>query len=128
MSAETPGQVWCLDFCFDACLNGTKLKVLAIVDEFTRECLAHSDPHQLQIPACAAGPLPAVRRARRSDVPALRQRQRVHLQKPCGVPLFQRGWKPLHQTRLTLAERLCPELQFHTSKMTGPRFLSHSEC
>ena len=40
VSAERPGEVWCLDFCFDACLNGSRLKVLAIVDEFTRECLA----------------------------------------------------------------------------------------
>jgi transposase InsO family protein len=38
--AEGPNHVWCLDFCHDSCLNGTKLKVLAIVDEFTRECLA----------------------------------------------------------------------------------------
>jgi putative transposase len=29
-----------LDFCHDACLNGTGLKVLAIKDEYTRECLA----------------------------------------------------------------------------------------
>ncbi|MFY9235232.1 MAG: IS3 family transposase, partial [Fimbriimonadaceae bacterium] len=40
LAAEGRDQVWCLDFCFDSCLNGTKLKVLAIVDEFTRECLA----------------------------------------------------------------------------------------
>lgn len=40
VSAQAPGHVWCLDFCFDACLSGTKLKVLGIVDEFTRECLA----------------------------------------------------------------------------------------
>ncbi len=40
LKAEERNHVWCLDFCFDACLNGTKLKVLAIVDEFTRECLA----------------------------------------------------------------------------------------
>ena len=35
-----PNQLWSLDFVHDACLNGTKLKVLAVVDEFTRECLA----------------------------------------------------------------------------------------
>lgn len=29
-----------LDFVHDACLNGTRLKILAVVDEFTRECLA----------------------------------------------------------------------------------------
>lgn len=40
LSAQAPNQVWCLDFCFDACLNGTKLKVLAIKDEYTKECLA----------------------------------------------------------------------------------------
>src|SRR5438270_127856 len=40
LSAEAANQVWCVDFCYDFCLNGTKLKVLAIIDEFTRECLA----------------------------------------------------------------------------------------
>lgn len=40
LGATSPNSVWCLDFCHDACLNGTKLKVLAIVDEFTRELLA----------------------------------------------------------------------------------------
>lgn len=40
VAADAPNQVWSLDFVHDACLNGTKLKVLAIVDEFTRECLA----------------------------------------------------------------------------------------
>jgi putative transposase len=39
-SPTRPNELWCLDFCWDACLNGTKLKVLAIVDEYTRECLA----------------------------------------------------------------------------------------
>lgn len=34
------GALWCLDFCHDACLNGSKLKVLAVKDEYTRECLA----------------------------------------------------------------------------------------
>lgn len=40
LCATAPNEVWCLDFCHDACLNGTKLKVLAIIDEVTRECLA----------------------------------------------------------------------------------------
>ena len=38
--ATYPGQVWTYDFVHDACWNGTKLKVLPVVDEFTRECLA----------------------------------------------------------------------------------------
>lgn len=40
LAAAAPNEVWCLDFCHDSCLNGTKLKVLAVIDEFSRECLA----------------------------------------------------------------------------------------
>ena len=35
-----PGQVWSVDFIFDALLDGTKLKILTIGDDFTQECLA----------------------------------------------------------------------------------------
>ena len=38
--ATYPGHVWTYDFVHDACWNGAKLKVLPVVDEFTRECLA----------------------------------------------------------------------------------------
>jgi len=40
LAATHPNHVWALDFVFDACLNGTKLKILAVKDEFTKECLA----------------------------------------------------------------------------------------
>jgi transposase InsO family protein len=40
LAATRSNHVWCLDFVFDSCLNGTKLKVLAVKDEFTKECLA----------------------------------------------------------------------------------------
>jgi putative transposase len=33
-------QVWAYDFVHDACANGQTLKCLAVVDEWTRECLA----------------------------------------------------------------------------------------
>ena len=39
-SPTVPNEVWSLDFVHDSCLNGTKLKILAVIDEFTRECLA----------------------------------------------------------------------------------------
>jgi len=38
--ATGPNHVWCVDFCFDSCMNGTRLKILSVKDEFTRECLA----------------------------------------------------------------------------------------
>lgn len=37
---QRPGEVWSLDFVFDALQNGTKLKILTVGDDFTRECLA----------------------------------------------------------------------------------------
>ena len=35
-----PNDVWTMDIIHDSCMNGTKLRILSIVDEFTRECLA----------------------------------------------------------------------------------------
>jgi len=36
VTATHAGHVWCVDFCHDACLNGTKLKMLAVKDEHTQ--------------------------------------------------------------------------------------------
>ena len=38
--AEKPNQVWTYDFVFDQSLSGKSLKMLTLIDEFTRECLA----------------------------------------------------------------------------------------
>jgi putative transposase len=38
--ATYPGHVWSYDFVQDACLNGTRFRLLPVLDEFTRECLA----------------------------------------------------------------------------------------
>jgi transposase InsO family protein len=35
-----PNDVWTIDIIHDSCMNGTKLRILSVVDEFTRECLA----------------------------------------------------------------------------------------
>jgi len=40
LAAKRPNHVWCMDLVFDNCLNGTNLKILAIKDEFTKECVA----------------------------------------------------------------------------------------
>ena len=36
---EAPNQRWSLDFVSDALANGRRFRVLAVVDDFTRECL-----------------------------------------------------------------------------------------
>ena len=40
LAAERPNQVWALDFQFDETADGRILKLLHVVDEFTREALA----------------------------------------------------------------------------------------
>jgi len=38
-AAEHPDHVWCYDFIFDQTMDGRRLKMLCVVDEFTRQCL-----------------------------------------------------------------------------------------
>lgn len=38
--AERMNQVWSLDFIFERTSNGRPLKILSIIDEYTRECIA----------------------------------------------------------------------------------------
>ena len=40
LRATHPNHVWTYDFVSDSCLNGRKLRILNVVDEFTRECLS----------------------------------------------------------------------------------------
>jgi putative transposase len=39
-AATMPNDVWTMDIIHDSCMNGTKLWILSVVDEFARECLA----------------------------------------------------------------------------------------
>jgi putative transposase len=40
LAPKQAGEVWAYDFVFDTCANGQKLKMLTVVDEWTREGLA----------------------------------------------------------------------------------------
>jgi putative transposase len=43
--ASMPNEKWSMDFVHDSCVNGTKIKVLTIIDDYTRSCpglLTHS--------------------------------------------------------------------------------------
>ncbi len=40
LPACRPNHVWAYDFVHDTCANGQKLKILTVVDEWSRECLA----------------------------------------------------------------------------------------
>jgi putative transposase len=38
--ATMPNDVWTMDIIHDSCMNGARLRILSIIDAFTRECLA----------------------------------------------------------------------------------------
>jgi putative transposase len=40
MCPIAPNVIWALDFQFDQTTDGRMLKLLNVIDEFTRECLA----------------------------------------------------------------------------------------
>ncbi|RMH80603.1 MAG: IS3 family transposase, partial [Actinomyces sp.] len=47
LRAECPSHVWALDFQFDETAQRRRLKLLNVVDEFTRECLAIEVAHSI---------------------------------------------------------------------------------
>ena len=69
--AERPHHVWSYDFVFDRTADGRPLRILAIVDEYTRECLSLDVARRLRQRRCPGAVGPALRRARAADVSAV---------------------------------------------------------
>lgn len=46
--AEYPGHVWSYDFAMDQTEDGRRLKVMPVVDEYTRECLSLEGRHSIK--------------------------------------------------------------------------------
>jgi len=49
LRAEFPKHVWSYDFMEDRTHNGVKFRILKVIDEFTRECLAEEIGHQATV-------------------------------------------------------------------------------
>ena len=104
-------QRWSLDFLADALADGRRFRILAVVDDFSRECLARVVDTSLS----------GVRVARELDrIVELRGRPRM-LVSDNGTELTSnailrwqqdtRRWLALHRTGQAHAKRLCRELQ-----------------
>jgi putative transposase len=101
VQALHPGHVWTYDFLHDHCLNGTPLKVLTVMDEFTREGLAIE----------VATSLPS-----RRVLTILERLVATHSAPefirsdngPEFVALTVRGWLRQHQTRTLYIAPGCP--------------------
>jgi putative transposase len=92
VQALHPGHVWTYDFLFDHCLNGTPLKVLTVMDEFTREGLAIEVATSLSAPRVLAVLEPLVAT---HGVPQFVRSDNG----PEFIALAVRGWLAQHQTR-----------------------------
>ena len=71
--AEHRDHVWSYDFVFDRTADGRPLRLLPIVDEYTRECPLHRRRPTAQLGARARAPGRALRAARRARVHPLGQ-------------------------------------------------------
>ena len=99
--AAHPGHVWTDAFVHDACLTGAKLKLLPVVDEFTRECLAIE----------VATALPAVRGSGVLDRLFAAHGAPASLRSDTGPEFVAhaiQGWLARHQAATRSIEPGCP--------------------
>lgn len=112
VQATHPGHVWSYDFVHDACLTGTPLKVLTVMDEFTREGLAIE----------VASTMPSAKVIR-----VLAQMFRAHgapefLRSDNGpefVALAVRSWLAQHQTATLYIDPGCPWQNGYEERFNG---------
>ena len=112
---------WSLDFVADTLMSGRRFRILTLVDDFTRECLA------LVVDTSLTG-LRVVRELDRiAELTQLslhdrqRQRHRAHLKRHSGLATGARCRMALHCTGQTDAEWLRRELQRPTARRVPQR-------
>jgi putative transposase len=101
VQASHPGHVWTYDFLHDRCLNGTPLKVLTVMDEFTWEGLAIE----------AATSLPSARVLAVLERLVTRHGTPQFIRSDHGpefMALAIRGWLAQHRTRTLYIDPGCP--------------------
>ena len=101
-----PNVIWALDFQFDQTANGRNLKLLNVIDEYSRECLAIDVERAIDADGVVACLERLAARARHPGLRPLRSRTRVH--RLCRVRLVpvQRNRDNLHRSGQPMAERL----------------------
>jgi putative transposase len=105
-----PNVVWALDFAFDQTSDGRMLKLLNVIDEYSREALAIDTERSIDADAVVAC---LERLAAGRGAPRLRTlRPRTRVRRLYGRRLvpFQRHQHRVHRSGQPLAERLDREL------------------
>jgi putative transposase len=112
VQATHPGHVWTYDFLHDRCLNGTPLKVLTVMDEFTREGLAIEVATSLRSPRVMAILEHLV--ATHSAPQCIRSDNG-----PEFIALASRGWLAQHQLRTLYIDPGCPWQNGYAESFNG---------
>jgi putative transposase len=108
MQPIRPDVLWALDFQFDTLANGRTIKLLNVIDEFTRECLASEvdrsidADHVVNVPYRIVAERGAAPVYVRFDI----QWPRVRRSCRCGLVPFRWHRQCVHRPRLARAERL----------------------
>jgi putative transposase len=103
---QGPNQRWSLDFVSDALSDGRRFRILCVIDDFSRECLAtvvDTSLSGIRVPANWTG-------SRDAGLPlhgGQRQRHRADVERHAQMAGGPPGRMALHRARQTHAERLC---------------------
>jgi putative transposase len=106
-----PNERWSLDFVSDQLTDGRRFRILTVVDDCTRECLALVADTSLSGVRVARELDPAGDRARQAEDGGQRQWQRTHQQRHPDMGRSEPRRMALHRAGQTDAERLHRELQ-----------------
>jgi putative transposase len=112
VQATHPGHVWTYDFVHDACLNGPALKVLTVMDEFTREGVAID----------VATSMPAAKVLKVLDRLFHEHGAPQFIRSDNGsefIALAVRGWLARHQTATLYIDPGCPWQNGYEERFNG---------
>ena len=103
---EHRNHVWSYDFVSAFTHDGRTVRMLNLIDEFTRECIAIRPAASAEQPTRDGGAGRRHDHARYPRAHPFRQRSRVHRSEPGQVASWNRSKDPVHQARLSLGEWL----------------------
>src|SRR4029079_17691190 len=109
--AERPNHVWSHDFVMDQTSDGRRLKILTVVDEYTRECLALEAERCIEARGCSGSAAKNHHRARSAGKHPVRQRRIIHRTGREKVFAEQRSADAVHRAGRTVGERIQRNLQ-----------------